>query len=330
MPYRVLVVGLGNVGMGYDLELPFPEYVLTHARAFHRHAAFDLVAGVDERAEQRSTFERHFGSPAMADLEDAVRRYEPDVVALAVPTNLHGSMLKTVLRAGRPRAILCEKPLADDVEEAERMARACVDREVGLLVNFSRRSEPGALEVKRRVCAGEIRQPLKGVVWYSKGLFNTASHFVNLLEDWLGPVAACDVLDEGSATPTIAGDPEPDVRLRFASGSDAYLLAVDEHEISHRCLELVGPSGRLRYESEGTRIEWSAAAADPIFAGYRVVSGEVEVIPTDAYRSLWHVVDQLAKALAGRPAAICTAADALATSRTLASIDAHLGTGPRG
>ena len=31
-----------------------------------------------------------------------------------------------------------------------------------------------------------MRPPIKGVCWYSKGLLNNGSHFINLLEFWLG------------------------------------------------------------------------------------------------------------------------------------------------
>ena len=57
---RVLLVGLGRVGCGYDANLPFvPDQprssarIVTHARAIACHPAFTFEAGVDPCPEAR-------------------------------------------------------------------------------------------------------------------------------------------------------------------------------------------------------------------------------------------------------------------------------------
>ena len=47
MSHRVLLVGLGQVGMGYDFDLAASEMVLSHANAFVGHPDFKVVGGVD-------------------------------------------------------------------------------------------------------------------------------------------------------------------------------------------------------------------------------------------------------------------------------------------
>ena len=39
-----MLVGLGAIGMGYDLDFPAAEHIRTHARAFQQHEAFSLLA----------------------------------------------------------------------------------------------------------------------------------------------------------------------------------------------------------------------------------------------------------------------------------------------
>ena len=41
-----LVLGLGKIGMGYDLGLDPNVYALTHARAFQQHPDFQLAGGL--------------------------------------------------------------------------------------------------------------------------------------------------------------------------------------------------------------------------------------------------------------------------------------------
>jgi len=48
----VLIVGLGQIGMGYDLGLP-PQNVLSHARAFQNCPGFRVIGGVDPDPKER-------------------------------------------------------------------------------------------------------------------------------------------------------------------------------------------------------------------------------------------------------------------------------------
>ncbi len=55
MTYRVLIVGLGQIGLGYDLGGAPAEQVYSHARAVSRHPAFTLVgAGAGSTARRAS------------------------------------------------------------------------------------------------------------------------------------------------------------------------------------------------------------------------------------------------------------------------------------
>ncbi|MFN3569201.1 MAG: Gfo/Idh/MocA family protein, partial [Polaromonas sp.] len=245
MSLGVLIVGLGQIGMGYDLGLDPVRYVQSHARAFSQHPAFHLVGAVDPDPQRREVFAQTCHSPAYADLETALGLHQPGVVVIATPTPTHKDTLLTVLSLARPQVILCEKPLAYGTEEGRFMVNACLEKGVALYVNYMRRSVPGFIEIKRLLDAGEIKGPVKGVTWYSKGLLHNGSHFFNLMEYWLGPVQTASVLKKGRTWG--ADDFEPDVHVVFAKGEMVFLAAWEE-AFSHYTVELLSPSGRLRCE----------------------------------------------------------------------------------
>ena len=172
MPEKCLIVGLGQIGMGYDLNIDPSKAVYSHARAFSLHPAFELCGGVDPSATQRSVFESHYGQPSYRDIERALKAEMPSVVVIALPTMLHGAAISTVLLHSTPKVILCEKPLAYDLGDARNMVAVCERAGVSLFVNYMRRSDPGAAEVKERIESGAIVLPIKGVAWYSKGFSN--------------------------------------------------------------------------------------------------------------------------------------------------------------
>lgn len=308
MRYKTLIVGLGQIGMGYDLHLDPSAFVYSHARAFSIHPSFELAGGVDADAAHRATFEQAYQRSAYSDLDTALREQQPDVVIIAVPTQLHSAMVQRVLAQSKPRVILCEKPLSYDLAEARAMVADCAAQSVALYANYMRRSVPGAIEVKRRLDAGEIAAPVKGVVWYSKGFLHNGSHFFNLLEYWLGAVTDAQVIAPGRLWD--GHDPEPDVRVVFERGTMVFLAACEE-DFSHYTIELLASNGRLRYENGGQQINWQAARPDPNLKGYTVLSAESKSIESGLGRYQWHVAEQLAAALEGRDFYLCSGAEGL-------------------
>ena len=255
------------------------------------------------------------------DIASAMESLRPDVVAVATPTAVHAATVGAVLQAGRPSAILCEKPLSYELKEARALVAACAEQGCRLYVNYMRRSDPGVAEVKRRLTEGHISHPVKGVVWYSKGIFNNGSHFLNLLQYWLGEVTAFQAIEAGRLWDN--RDPEPDVVVSFTLGKVCFLAAREE-DFSHYTVELIAPNGRLRYEQAGARILWQSTIKDGSYAGYKILDPNDEVIPSDMNRIQWHVADQLVTSLEGRQARISTGADAFRTLEVLAEIEASL------
>jgi predicted dehydrogenase len=302
--------------MASDLALDPGVHVYTHARAFHQHPAFELLAGVDGSAQRRAEFTQAYGRPVYATVSEALREFDPAVVAIAVPTEAHAAVLEEVLALRKPSAIICEKPLSYKLDEAARIVASCTQAGSQLFVNYVRRADPAVREIKARLDSGQIALPLKGVAWYSKGLFNNGSHFFDLLQYWLGELLAFKLVQKGRCW---GSDPEPDFIATFASGQ-IHFLAAREEDYSHYTVEMVSPSGRLRYDLGGSRVLWQPAIPSITSPGYTVLDPTEKEIPNDLAKIQLHVADQLAAALDGRPAAICTGVQALQTIEHLTRI----------
>lgn len=309
MRYKVLIIGLGQIGVGYDVSLDM-DHVYSHARAFSQHKRFILVGGVDSDAAQCRRFEQVYQCPAYESIDEALKKHQPEVVVLALPTALHGEAMLQILENAALKLVLCEKPLAYDLNEAQMMVEACSKKGVLLYVNYMRRSQPGVIEVKRRLDMGLIKTPIKGVVWYSKGFYHNGSHFFNLLEYWLGSYSSSNILDRGRRVGN--HDKEPDVHITFEKGTVSFLAAWEE-AFSHYTIELLSPSGRLRYEKEGQILTWEKLDMDPCFQGYTILSDAAEPIHSGMNQYQLNVVSELAKALNGEEAHLCTGKDALQT-----------------
>ena len=92
-----------------------------------------------------------------------------DAVLIASPDKTHSAMTLACLKAGKP--VLCEKPLATNVEDALAVVRAEMESGKRLVsVGFMRRFDPQHAAVREAVLSGELGQPL---LW--KGVHRNAS-----------------------------------------------------------------------------------------------------------------------------------------------------------
>jgi predicted dehydrogenase len=293
--FSAAILGLGQIGQGYDYEATDDRLILTHANAYHYHAGFELVAAIDPDPEQRERFIRKFGLPAYKDLESLISRHRPEVFSICVPTFHHFQVFQEIIPL-RPAAILCEKPIAPRLSDAQEMVRLAEAHEVALLVNYIRRFEPGGLALKEAIQRGEYGDIYKGVAWYGKGILHSASHYIDFLRFLLGEITGLNVVEKGREGQ--GHDPEPDVCLSFGDAR-IYFLAAREECFSTSSIELMGTIGHIYYRDGGERIEVRSLQPDPTYPGYTILSPEPHRIPNDMNRYQWHVLEHLYRHLSG-------------------------------
>ncbi len=134
-----------------------------HSNAFHQVGRFfDLpyelrptVACARKREIVESFAERWGWEEAQTDWQSVVARKDIDVVDIGAPNHLHAPIAIAAAQAGK--IVLCEKPLAMNLAEAERMAEAA--RKVATLVWFNYRRVPAIALAKQLVEQGKIGRP---------------------------------------------------------------------------------------------------------------------------------------------------------------------------
>jgi predicted dehydrogenase len=316
MTYSVAIFGLGNIGMLYDRQLPVDEFVLSHARAFSLHPDFELIAAAEPDAKLRDNFAQTYRLPVFPSVNELLAHVTPDVTVVASPTPIHGQIVDQILHRYKPRAILCEKPLAYESATARAMVDTCLSKQVPLYVNFIRRADPGVREIKVRLESRQISMPFKAIVWYSKGLLHNGSHFADLLTFWFGPIRVTKLIHPGRSWTD--HDAEPDFQAMFDLGS-AIFCAAREEDYSHYTVEVVAANGRLRYEQRG-EISWQAAMSHPTLKGHRQLQPVPEIIGNDMNRYQYRVAEQLSLALHGAVHTLCLGASAVETNEWLEKV----------
>ncbi len=156
-PWRAAIIGCGRVGSLLERD-PLRGHPCTHAGLYAAHPRTSLVAGCDRHPGRRAAFARDWGIPAARVYEDHRNLLDAerlDIVSIATWTDSHAEITAAAARAG-VRVILCEKPMAIDLAQADRMIEICRDMGVVLAIHHERRWERSYRAVKRWIEEGRI------------------------------------------------------------------------------------------------------------------------------------------------------------------------------
>ena len=178
--YSCLVVGLGNIGMEYDLK---SNHIQSHCKAINIHKGFYLAGAVEKNKLKRVIFEKKFKKPAFKSCKSALKKICPEIIIISSSTKTHLPILKEILSIHKPKVIVCEKPMGINFSHSLKILSICKKNRIKLYVNYVRLSDPGIIKLKNI-----FKKPIEGLVLYSRGTLNNASHFLNTLQFWFGKV----------------------------------------------------------------------------------------------------------------------------------------------
>ncbi|MEP7341771.1 MAG: Gfo/Idh/MocA family oxidoreductase [Acidobacteriota bacterium] len=119
----------------------------------------DLVAVNRSRTELAESFAREFGARRWyGDWQELIADGEIDAVYIATPVYLHAE--QTIAAAEAGKHVLCEKPVAMNTAECDRMIAACQTNGVRLGIAYYRHFYPVVLRIKEIIASGEIGKPV--------------------------------------------------------------------------------------------------------------------------------------------------------------------------
>ncbi|MBZ0296235.1 MAG: Gfo/Idh/MocA family oxidoreductase [Anaerolineae bacterium] len=131
---------------------------------------YEMIAGCDLVEERLRDFEAaHPGAKGYTDFAQMLAEAKPDVVIVATNNVTHARLTIQAAEAG-VRGIYCEKPMAANYADAQRMVEVCHQNGVALAVNHQRRLLPvfqkmrqlidsgvlGDITLIRASCAGDV------------------------------------------------------------------------------------------------------------------------------------------------------------------------------
>jgi predicted dehydrogenase len=172
--YRVAIIGCGGMSRN-------------HIRGYIDTGRYEIAALADLQEAAMSEVDQQFTiSPKhYSDARQMLESERPDVVSIC--TWHAGHVSWTIAAAAyRPKAILCEKPMADTVGGAEQMMIACQRNGVKLAIAHQRRFLPAYTLAKELIAEGAIGNVHLIQSFGGAGLPNYSSHQTDMYRYLLG------------------------------------------------------------------------------------------------------------------------------------------------
>lgn len=248
-PIRFAILGAGRMGAEHGhalIGLPGAQVV----------AVADPVEAAAQTVARLTRAARTYRDPL-----DAIHDPEVQAVIIVTPTNTHAALIEAAALAGK--AIFCEKPVASDLAQTERVMQIVQQRGVPFQIGFNRRYDAAYVQAKARLLAGEIgtveqfsatgRDPAPPPLEYLKisgGLFlDQAIHDLDIARFFMGEVAEVMALGSVLVDPAIGAIGDVDtttVLLTFENGAQGVVQnsrrAVYGYDIR---TEVFGSGGKL-------------------------------------------------------------------------------------
>lgn len=118
-----------------------------------------LIAVSRARVHLAESFANEFGARRWySEWQKLLMDYEIDAIYVSTPVHLHAE--QTIAAAEAGKHVLCEKPMALNVADCERMIAACRSNDVKLGVAYYRHFYPAVRRVKELVDSGELGVPI--------------------------------------------------------------------------------------------------------------------------------------------------------------------------
>lgn len=146
-PVRVGVIGCGRIGRN------------THVPALLENSKSRLVAICDEDEASLGKVGDKYGiKNRFRDYRELLASELADAVIICTPTDTHSEIALAAIECGTN--VLCEKPLASDLNEAQLVASAVRRKRICFMVGFNYRFLPNHIKARDLIRSGKIGEPV--------------------------------------------------------------------------------------------------------------------------------------------------------------------------
>ena len=191
---KSILFGLGNVGMGYDIEKSkvLPRQTMTHLKALAESEFFSVLAVVDLDIEKLIEAEKIYSVRAVKSLSEIEIDDKIDLLTVATHTSTHFEVLASLPSKWLPKVLLIEKPAGANYLECSQIHAWARANSIKVFVNYFRRFLPKVKDARSFVSNLELGKLISVSIEAYGTMANIFSHFMDLGLTITGTQIFCD------------------------------------------------------------------------------------------------------------------------------------------
>ena len=265
--YNAGIIGCGRIGSEFDDD-PKRKGVSSHAGAYLAIDDVILVAASDINTEKLEKCGKKWGIKALyANYEEMLEKENLDILSICTWNSTHLDIVKKAVEYD-VKAIFCEKPIADTLNNAYKMVEICKKNNVILQIDHQRRFCKFHQEVRNFIISGRIGKIRHVSFYYTAGIANTGSHMFDLLRFFFDDVSWVIAFQSENKSPN-EDDPNFDGLLRFKNNAFCSIHACDVKDFLIFEMDIIGSKGRLRITHSGFDLDFYEIRDSNLFSGYK-------------------------------------------------------------
>ena len=224
---------------------------------------------------------------AAADWQDLVADDKVKAVVIASPQETHREIAEAAILLGKP--VLCEKPLADTLENARAMVKAAESADVPNMVGFNYIRTPASQFARKLLSEGAIgdvtwfrcemtedflADPSIAKNWRCEGMAtgnmgDLAPHPINAALGLMGPIervmAEIETVHTERPGGTVTNDDHAQIMCRFTNGvmGHIYSSRLATGRKMGYAYDIYGTEGSIRFDQEDQNAIWLYRAKGP-------------------------------------------------------------------
>ena len=269
------VIGMGPIGN-------------KHAKVYREDPLAALIGVCDILADRADAAAKEFGVPRFLNAEEMLKKIKPDLCSVTTGGYEYGSdhHAPTMQALDAGCHVLCEKPISNDIAQAEAMVAKAHEKKLCFGVNLNHRFTPAAVLAKKWVTEGKlghllfmnmsmwIKNPNESSPYFQIKALHP--HTVDIMRYYCGDIEAVHCFATKAPGRTIWSTAQ--FNMRFKNGVVGSLTGSYDIERGHpmeRC-EVAGTGGRFVLEDMFHELTLYPAGSlektvytNPVFGGMR-------------------------------------------------------------
>lgn len=306
--YNAAIIGCGRIASDFDNDsLMRKSYgISTHAGAYVDNLNIELIAAADISDGQLNKFGKRWGVHRLyKDYRELLKNEDIDILSICTWNTTHLEILEEAVKCN-VKAVFCEKPISNSLENADRMVKIANDHNIALFVNHRRRWDNLYEKIRDYIKKGHMGSIQQVSCYYTSGIANTCSHLFDVLRMFFGEIESVCAWHKNDLN---KDDPNMDGYIIFQNGVTATIQSLDARYYSLFEFDIYGTVGRLRIEDNGFNVSYWKMRDSTESLGYRALLRDDSPIMVSQKAIMKNAVQNIVECLSSETMPACTGID---------------------